>query len=33
MEKIIKKWHGWSRNRKAAVVGAAIIIVIAIIFQ
>tara|TARA_R100001463_G_C3391903_1_gene207001 strand:- start:212 stop:313 length:102 start_codon:yes stop_codon:yes gene_type:complete len=33
MEKVIKKWNSWSRNRKAAVVVAAAIIVIAIILQ
>jgi hypothetical protein len=31
MEKIIKKWNGWSKYKKAAVVIAAAIIVIAII--
>jgi len=31
MEKIIKRWNGWSRNKKIAVVGAVIIIVVAII--
>jgi flagellar biosynthesis/type III secretory pathway M-ring protein FliF/YscJ len=31
MEKIMKKWNSWSRNKKAAVVIAVAIIVIAII--